>query len=138
MTKIVATAPVVRAAFAEGLFTVPEGVSSASLTGTNGGPVRGRIHPALVAALVEAHPRRFSAPEKTDKAEKVVKTVAVPRFSQSTGRAIKAATLPIAEVRTLAGKPGSKGRLAKADLTAAAVALGFGPVTKAEVATDSE
>lgn len=126
-TKVIATAPVVRAAFAQGLFTVPEGVSAASLTGTNGGPVRGRIHPALVAALVAAHPRKYEAPAEGVKAAKAAKTVEVPQFSQKTGRPVKAATLPIAEVRTLAGKPGSKGRLSKADLTAAATALGFGP-----------
>lgn len=121
--KTVATAPVVRAAFAEGLFTVPEGVSDASLVGTNGGPVRGRIHPALVAALVAAHPRKFVAPEpSSNAAPKVEKTVAVERRNAK-GRLLKPANLPISEVRALAGKPGSKGRLGAADLKAAAAAL---------------
>jgi hypothetical protein len=129
VARTVATAPVVRAAFKQGLFKAPEGISLASLVGADGTgeKVRGRIHPAFAEALVKAQPRKFSLPEAGEKATPAVKTVEVPRWSQKTGRPVKAVSLPIAEVRTLAGKPGSKGRLSKADLTAAAKAQGFGP-----------
>lgn len=132
--KTVATAPVVRAAFKDGLFTAPEGVSLASLLGADGKgeKVRGRIHPAFAEALVKAQPRKFVLPVAGEKAAPVAKTVEVPRFSQKTGRPVKPVTMPVAEVRALAGKPGSKGRLGKADLAAAAKALGFGAPVKAE------
>lgn len=95
-------------------------VSTASLLGADGTgtKVRGRLHPAFVAAFEAANPGTVFV----EGAEANVKTVEVPRTSAK-GRPMKPATLPIAEVRRLAGIEGKKGRISKADLAKAGAAL---------------
>jgi hypothetical protein len=94
-----------------------DAVNPACLFSGPQGKGRGRLNPAFVAAFLDANPG-------TTYAEKVaeVKMVEVPLTSPKTGRPIKPVSLPISEVRTLAGVAGKKGRLSQADLTAAAKA----------------
>lgn len=91
-------------------------VSTNSVLGADGDAsrCRGRINPAFSEAFVAAHPGTTYA-EKSD-AEKHL--LDVPLTSPKTGRAIKGVTLPIAEVRRLAGAP-AKGKVSSAALVAA-------------------
>lgn len=95
-------------------------VSTASLFGADGTgeKVRGRLKPEFIDAFIAANPgTKFVEGPAAN-----VKTVEVPRTGAK-GKALKPATLPIAEVRRLAGIEGKKGRLSKADLAKAGAAL---------------
>lgn len=126
----------VRAAFAAGEFTAPDAalpsLLGGSYTKTKGyqagtGVIRGRLNPLAVEAFNEQVKGEVYAGEKAkDAVGGNVKTVEVPMFSAKTGRPVKSVTRTLSEVRTLAGVEGKKGRLSKADLLAAAVALGSG------------
>lgn len=90
---------------------------TASILGKSGdgSKVRGRVHPLFNAAYEAAHPGTV-VQEKTGLD---VKQVEVPLFSPKTGRAVKPVTLPLPEVRRLAGIEGKKGRIPSAALVAA-------------------
>lgn len=115
------TAKTIRTAFQSGALDPAkvvnakgEPVNTGCLFSGPQGRGRGRLNPAFVQAFLDANPG-------TTYAEKVaeVKTVTVPLTSPKTGRPIKPVTLPMAEVRSLAGKAGKVGRLSSADLIAA-------------------
>lgn len=94
-------------------------VNTASLFGADGTStkVRGRIHPAFVAA--------YNASGLGTYAEKSIaeqNMVTLPLVSAKTGRPIKPVEVPIAQARALSGTTGKKGRLSSADLVAAAAA----------------
>lgn len=131
-------ASVVRAAFANGDFDAPDQALPSLLGGSytvkggfvpsETGLVRGRLHPLAIEAFNEQVKGQQYAGEKA-KGVVVggpVKTVEVPMFSAKTGRPVKSRTLPIGEVRALAGKPDGRGRISAADLLVAAKALGSG------------
>jgi hypothetical protein len=128
---ILATAPVVRAAYREGKFTLPEGVSAASLVGAKGdGVVRGRIAPAAVQAFLDspagAGHKMPNLGNGGDRVTKPAATVEVPLVGTDAAgrkRTYKPVVLPVSEVRALAGKPESKGRVSKEMLTAAGAAV---------------
>lgn len=138
---ILVNAARVRAAFAAGEFTAPDAALPSLLGGsyskTKGyqagtGVIRGRLNPLAVESFNEQVKGEVYAGEKKGGIGGNVKTVEVPMFSAKTGRPVKPVTRTLAEVRTLAGVEGKKGRLSKADLLAAAVALGSGtPKVKA-------
>jgi hypothetical protein len=81
--------------------------------------VRGRVNPAFVTAFLEANPGSTYA----EKSQAESPMVEVPLVSPKTGRPVKPVTLPRAEVRSLAGIEGRRGRIAKSDLAAAGVAF---------------
>ena len=131
-----ATTPVsaasIRAAFRDGergldphKVTVTKGdkevaVSPACILGADGTGerVRGRLHPAFVAAYTAAFPEHTYAEKSV--AEK--RTVSLPLKSAKTGRPIKPVTVTVAEARALAGEPNGKGRLSASTLDKAAAA----------------
>lgn len=92
------------------------GVSTNSVLGEGGDAsrCRGRLNPAFAEAFVAAHPGTTYAEKSV--AEK--RTLDVPLTSPKTGRPIKGVSLPIAEVRRLAGAP-AKGKVSSAALVAA-------------------
>lgn len=95
-------------------------VNTGCLTGGPQGRGRGRMNPALVAHFLDNTPG-------TEYAEKVttVKTTTLPVTRTNARGAVlkRPVEVPTSEARTLAGKPGSKGRLSQADLEKAAAAF---------------
>lgn len=125
--KYPVTAAQIRAAFRDGSLDASKvvdakgnPVNAACLTSGPQGTGRGRINPALVQTFLDANPGA-TYNQKASNAQP--KTVEVPRVSPKTGRPVKPTTLPISEVRALAGVSGKKGRLSSADLDKAAAAL---------------
>jgi hypothetical protein len=97
---------------------------TASLFGANGtakapGKVRGRIHPAFVAAFLAANPGTEFGEGDNKPAER---TIALPLVSAKTGRAIKPVTVPVSEAKVLAGTPNKRGRMSSDELARAAAA----------------
>lgn len=126
-TKSPVSAKVIREAFRNGTLDVAkvvdgkgDAVNPVSVLGANGDATRcrGRLNPAFAAYFVENTPG-------TSYAEKVaeVSTIEVPLNSPKTGRPIKPVTLPVSEVRALAGISGKAGRISKADLAKAGEAF---------------
>lgn len=114
------SAKFVRAAFRDGTLDASKvvdakgnAVNTASLFGASGDStkVRGRIHPAFVAAFNESGLGTYAEKSVAEK-----NMVTVPLNSPKTGRPIKPVSLPIGEVRVLAGIVGKKGRISSADL----------------------
>ena len=126
--KTPVSAKTIRTAFRDGTLNVKDvkdangkPVNPVSIFGPEGDQsrCRGRLNPAFAAFYTE----KVKGTTYAEKSGADERTVEVPRVSAKTGRAIKPTVLPIAEVRALAGVSGKKGRLSKADLTAAAEAL---------------
>lgn len=126
---LVATAAVVREAFAAGKFTAPE----KALPSLNSG--RGRISPVAVEAFLASKAGKgYTMPflGNTDsegnpvvKVSKPAATIEVPRVSvdaKGRRRTLKPVTMTVAEVRALAGVEGKRGRLSKAAIEAAGAA----------------
>lgn len=128
---LLATAPVVRAAYKAGKFPAAEGVSLDSLIGAKGdGNARGRINPAHVKSFLASKAGKgYTMPNLGnggDKAPAPSREVSVPRVktdAKGRKRTLKPVTLPMAEVRRLAGVEGKKGRLSQADIAKAGAAL---------------
>ena len=99
-------------------------VSTASLFGASGDStkVRGRIHPAFVAAF-NAVNKSVQYAEKRVKAEAMVEIPRVSVDSKGRKRALKPVTLPASEVRALAGESGKRGRIGKDTIAKASAAL---------------
>jgi hypothetical protein len=135
MTKNLA-APVnakfIRTAFANGEFTAPDS-ALVSLTGrgvkvvkgetvqVGSGLIRGRLHPSAVAAFLAVNPDA-SYQEKSVAEAKMV-TVPVTKTSKTGATLKRPVSLPISQVRALAGSGDKKGRLSSADVVAAARAF---------------
>lgn len=133
----VATASDVRKAAREGRFTLPEGVSTASLFGKGGtaenpGTVRGRIHPAQMDAFLASKAGKgFERPflgntdedgQPVAKVTRAPSLVTVPRVNAK-GRPLAPTQMTRAEALALAGKPATqRGALSKATLAAAGAA----------------
>lgn len=96
-------------------------VSTASLFGADGSgtKVRGRIHPAFVAAYLSANPGHAFGEGANAPASR---TVMLPLTSAKTGRAIKPVEVSVTEAKRLAGVEGKRGRLSSEELVAAAAA----------------
>lgn len=124
----------VREAFAAGEFTAPDEAKPSLMGGsyskTKGyvpsetGLIRGRLHPAAIAAFNEQVKGEVYGGEKSGIGTS--RTVEVPMFSPKTGRPVKARTVTLAEARALSGTEGQKGRLSKEALAKVAAALGSG------------
>lgn len=98
-------------------------VPTVSLFGADGtsGKVRGRIHPAFVAAFNALDSGVQYAETKGGE-----KTVTVPRIkidAKGRKRALAPVTLPVSEVRALAGISGKRGRISAASIAKAGAAL---------------
>jgi hypothetical protein len=130
----VATAAQVRAAFKAGKFTLPEGVSTASLLGKDGTgeKVRGRIHPAAMDAFLASRAGRGlvrpylgntdADGNPVERATKAPTLVTVPRVN-SKGRSLAPTVLSRTEILALAGEPTNKrGALSQKVLAAAGAA----------------
>jgi hypothetical protein len=126
-STVVSTATI-RAAFAKGGTLNPakvtidgKPVSTASLFGADGSgtKVRGRIHPAFVAAFLDANPGTVFGEGENAPASR---TVDLPLVSAKTGRPIKPVTVPVSEAKALAGVKGKRGRLSSDELSRAAAA----------------
>lgn len=128
-----ATDAEIRAAFANGEWTTDDdsllpALQGGSYSKTKGytpsesGLVRGR--------LSQRHRDAFTASTKRPTTgEKVAvdrSQVEVPMFSPKTGRPVKPVVKTRSEVRALSGTEGKQGRISRADLLAAARALGSG------------
>lgn len=110
----------IRAAYAAGEFTVPEGTNIASLVGRNGdGRVRGRLNPAVVEAYLSSKAGKGKSYAEKSEAEQNMVTLPLVRKSAKGARLSRPEQFPIAEVRALAGAP-AKGRLSTKHLEAAA------------------
>jgi hypothetical protein len=125
--SIIVSTSTIRSAFVgEGATLDPASVDApmASLVGATGtlkrpGKVRGRIHPAYVAAFLAANPGTVFGEGENKPADR---TVSLPLVSAKTGRAITPVTVPVSEAKSLAGVAGKRGRLSAAELVAAAQA----------------
>lgn len=117
------SAKVIRTAFRDGTLDASKVVDAngkpvnpVSIFGTDGdvSRCRGRLNPAFAEFYV-ANVKGTSYSEKVAE----VSTIEVPLNSPKTGRPIKPVTLPVSEVRALAGISGKAGRISKADLAKA-------------------
>lgn len=99
-------------------------VSTNAVLGRDGDTsrIRGRLNPAQVAAFLEAFPEHTYAEIPKGGVSSNQKTVEVPRVGKN-GRALKPATISLAEARRLSGTEGKKGRLSADDLARAGAAL---------------
>jgi hypothetical protein len=112
----------VRAAYAEGLFTVPD-AGLACLIGRNGdGRVRGRLNPIAVEAFNEQVEGEQYAGEKSPVESKTV-TLPLTKMNAKGARLKRPEDFPLSEVRRLAGVSGKKGRLSAAEIAKAAEAV---------------
>lgn len=100
-----------------------EAVNTASLFGGPQGRGRGRLHPALVQAFLDANPGTTYDQKGANAQPKTVEVPRVKTDAKGRKRALKPVTLPIAEVRALAGVSGKRGRLSSTDLARAGEAL---------------
>lgn len=112
-------AKVVRAFAHEGRITVTE-AALACVTGGPQGRGRGRIHPDLVAAFNAENGEGLVYDEQAGKAL-AGRQVTLPTTKPNArgARMKRPVTLPISEVRALAGAEGRKGRLSKAQVATA-------------------
>lgn len=110
----------IRQAYANGDFTVPEGTNIASLVGRNGdGRVRGRLNPAVVQAFLTSKAGKGkSYAEKSEAEGRTVTLTLTRRDKNGKSRGKVDVSMPVAEVRSLAGAP-AKGRLSNAHLATA-------------------
>lgn len=115
-----ASASDIRSAYAEGLFTVPEGTNLASLVGRNGdGKVRGRLNPVVVEAfLTSPAGKGRSYAEKSVAEQKTIMLPLVKRNAKG-ARLQRPEAFPVSEVRALAGAP-ARGRLSSKHIAKAA------------------
>jgi len=126
MSKSILTpvpAKVVRQAAREGRFTVPE-AAKACVFGGPQGRGRGRLNPSLVAAFNEAMASEgvVYAGEKTAVEGRQV-TLPLTKMNAAGARLKRPESLPVSEVRRLAGAEGKRGRLSKADIAKATEAV---------------
>lgn len=113
----------IRAAYAEGAFTVPEGTNLASLVGRNGdGNVRGRLNPAVVDAFLSSKAGKGRSYAEKSVAEKRMVTLPLTKPNAKGARLKRPEQFPISEVRALAGAP-EKGRLSARHIETAAAAV---------------
>lgn len=119
-SKSPVSAKAIRTAYAEGAFTVPEGTNLASLVGKDGnGKVRGRLNPAVVEAfLASPAGKGHTYAEKSVAEAKSITLTLTRRDKNGKSRGKVTETLPVAEVRALAGAP-AKGRLSQKTLDTA-------------------
>lgn len=114
-------AKVVRKFAREGRITVTD-KALASVMGRDGSGerVRGRLHPEVIAAFnAENGEGLVYAGEKSSAEAKQV-TLDLTKPNARGARLKRPEAFPIAEIRARAGVEGKKGRLSRADLTAAA------------------